>query len=404
MRNLLLAFTLFALCACEGESNSPQDRLDIPLTRSEQEMTAKNNAFALKFFKEVYNNEVKDQFMISPLSASLALSMSTNGAANETLEEMKSTLGFTDYSLDEMNAYYRKLISGLLAVDNTTKLGIANSIWYRQGLAVNPLFVQTNKEKYDAEVRDLDFNSDKSVDIINQWCSDKTNKCIPEIIETINPDQMMFIINALYFKGTWKYKFTKSDTAKEDFTTANGSTIKVDMMNQEATIPHISDEDIEIAELPYGNSAFSMVILLKDNNLDALAEQITPERWDEWMEGLSQYCSMTRIKLPKFKLEYDRVLNGDLQNLGMNAAFNSHIADFSKMTDIHLFISMVKQNTFIEVNEEGTEAAAVTSVGFEATAVGPGRSGTFYVTRPFIYAIKEKSTGAILFMGRMNSI
>ena len=384
-------------------TSEPNERVDIPLSRSELEMTEVGNEFAFEFFKTIVAGEKKENLFVSPLSASIALSMCTNGAANETLEEMKATLGFKDYSLDEMNAYYKKLVEGLLAVDNTTTLGIANSIWIRSGFNVKQPFIDLNKDVYDAEVRTLDFNS-QAVAAINQWCSDKTNKRIPEVLEEISPNMMLFLINALYFKGTWTSEFDKSNTAKEDFTTTSGQKQKVDLMHQVCQTPYVKDNGLQIVELPYGNQAFSMIVLLPEesSSINDAIQQLTAENWNKWMKAL--YTNPVDIKLPKFKLEYERDLKEDLQKMGMVLPFSEETANFSNMTSDRLFIGLVKQNTFVEVNEEGTEAAAVTIIGGEVTSAGDDHTVYVHVNRPFIYAIKEKSTGAILFMGKMGSL
>lgn len=394
---------LMASCQSNDNDPTPKPRKDIPLTRTEQEMAILGNEFAFNFFKQVNTTERKDNFFISPLSASFALSMTTNGAAGETLEEMKSTLGFRNYSLDEMNDYYQKLINGLLEVDNTTELGIANSIWIRDAFTVENPFINVNKEKYNAEVRSLDFSSPSAVDIINQWCSNKTNKRIPTIIKEINEDSQLFLINALYFKGIWKNKFDAKNTNKEDFTNITGTKTKVDMMRQECAVQYTAESGFQIAELPYGNEAFSMVVILpdEDKSIQEIITDLTADNWEEWLDNTAE--RKVDIKLPRFKLDYERELNEDLKAMGMPLAF-SQVADFSKISTTDLFIGLVKQKTFVEVNEKGTEAAAVTVVEGLATDAGPANLKTFHVNRPFIYLIKEKSTGSILFMGKMGSM
>lgn len=397
------AFMLLLSCQSDDPTPTPNDRKDIPLTRSELEMTALGNVFAFNFFKTVTANEKEENVFVSPLSACLALSMTANGGAGTTLEEMKTTLGFKDYSLEEMNGYYKKLVNGLLTVDNSTTIGIANSIWIKEGFKVKQPFVDVNKDMYNAEVRNLNFSSPQAVSTINGWCSDKTNKRITKVLEFIDPDARMFLINALYFKGVWKNKFDKGSTVSEEFTSVSGQKNTVDMMHQECSIPYTSEVGLQVAELPYGNEAFSMVVLLPGDGqgIDNLIEQLTPENWEKWTSRLSNRT--IDIKLPKFKLKYSKELIEDLKMMGMIAPFNGS-ANFSNMSDSDLFIGLVKQDTFVEVNEEGTEAAAVTTVGTYATSVDPSQPIPFHVNRPFIYIIKEKSTGAILFMGKMGSL
>jgi serpin B len=394
---------LLSSCQSVDLTPTPNPRKDIPLTRNELEMTASGNAFAFKFFKTITGNEERENVFVSPLSASIALSMTANGAAGSTLEEMKSVLGFKDHSTEEMNEYYKKLVKGLLTVDNSTILGIANSIWIKESFKVKQPFIDLNKNMYDAEVRNLDFASPKAVGVINQWCSDKTNKRITNILDNIDPNARLFLINALYFKGIWTNKFDKSNTSSGDFASISGKKSKVDMMRQECSTRFADDEGLQIAELPYGNEAFGMVILLPIGNqgINNVIDRLTPENWEKWMQQLST-CTID-LKLPKFKLEYSRELIKDLEEMGMTAPFGSH-ADFSEMSDADLSIGLVKQDTFVEVNEEGTEAAAVTVVGMFETSAGGHQVIPFYVDRPFIYIIREKSTGAILFMGKMGSL
>ena len=402
---LCMGITSLLLLSCQPDdlTPTPNPREDIPLTTRQREMTASGNAFALNFFKTITGDEEKENVFVSPLSASLALSMTANGAAGSTLEEMKSVLGFEGCTLEEMNEYYKTLVKGLLAADRSTTLGIAHSIWVQEGFGVKQPFIDLNKDAYDAEVRNLDFNSPQAAGVINQWCSDKTNKRITKILDGTSGDARLFLINALYFKGIWTSRFDKHNTAPGDFTTTAGRKNKVDMMRQECNAPYVEAEGLQIAELPYGNEAFGMVILLPEEGQDInnVAERLTPENWEEWMQQMSSRT--IDIKLPKFRLEYSRDLKKDLMEMGMTVPFREE-ADFSGMSDTPLFIGLVKQDTFVEVNEEGTEAAAVTVVGMELTSAGGDRAIPFHVDRPFICIIREKSTGAILFMGKIGDL
>jgi serpin B len=398
-----IASLLLLSCQSDDPTPIPNPRKDIPLTRPELEMAALGNEFAFKLFKTITGNEEKENVFISPLSASIALSMTANGAAGSTREEMRSVLGFKDYSMEEMNEYYRKLVKGLLAVDHSTTLGIANSIWVKEGFEVKQPFIDLNKDMYDAEVRNLDFGSPQAVNTINRWCSDKTNKRITKVLDKIGPDARLFLINALYFKGAWTSKFDKRNTVSGDFTTVSGRKNKAEMMRQECNTLYATDEGLQIVELPYGNEAFGMTILLpeKGQDIDNVTGRLTPENWKEWTRQLSA-CTID-IKLPKFKLEYSRDLIEDLMKMGMTVPFGNS-ADFSNMSDAGLCIGMVKQDAFVEVNEEGTEAAAVTIVGMDLASAGEPQVIPFHVDRPFIYIIKEKSTGAILFMGKIGTL
>lgn len=402
------ALALFTACQSETHSEEPDnERKDIELTRSEVAMTESGNSFALDLFRET-NAHCKEQgesnFLLSPLSASVALAMTCNGASGTTAEEMKTALGLKDFSQEEMNTYYKKLVEGLFVADKKTEFTLANSIWVNQGFPVLPSFTKINREIYDAETRNLDFTRKDAVDIINQWCADHTHNKIREVLDAIDPNQRIFLINALYFKDEWTEKFDKADTQKEDFTNEDGTRVKVDMMNnKEYPAKYYYTPDVAMAELPYGNEAFSMVVMLPSENssIDALIGQLTLENWNDWMEGL--FPTTLVMKLPKFENKYKLNLIPALKVLGMQQAF-CEAADFSKMSNVSgLFINIVKQDTYIQVNEEGTEAAAVTVVGSLTTSPGPSTT-FFYVNRPFIYVIKEKSTGAILFIGKIEKM
>lgn len=396
------AAMLLTACQSDDDSNKPKARKDIDLTRSEQAITTAGNEFAFNFFRTVTENEEKENVFISPLSASIALSMTANGAQNNTLNEMVNTLGFKDFTLEELNNYYQKLTNALLAVDNTTSLGLANSIWIKNGFEVKTPFIDANRLKYDAQVEYLDFASPKALETINGWCADKTNKRITKVLDFIDPDARLFLINALYFKGTWVCQFEKKNTHEGPFTDINGATHPMELMQQVTNLPYTADEDVQILEMPYGNEAFSMVVVLPQTNkdIDAVIANLTPDTWNRWMETLG--TKEVDVMLPKFKLEYERDLIDDLTLMGINDAFSATAADFGAMSAAELHIGLVKQNTFVEVNEEGTEAAAVTVVGMIENAAGPDPGPiTFHATRPFLYIIKEKSTGAILFMGKM---
>lgn len=405
---ILLCFVAGLLASCDNDDSSPRTtpkpRKDIILSRAEQDMADKGTDFAFRFFNQVCNSEkTNTNVFVSPLSASLALSMTANGAAGNTLTEMTNVLGFSS-SLNDMNSYHQKLTSALLDLDNTIQLEIANSIWVKKGFRVYDSFVSANKEWYDADVRELDFSSSAATDVINKWCADKTNQRIKKVLDNIPGDARLFLINALYFKGEWTSKFKSSATAQEDFTNADGSGQKVAMMNQTATFNYSHNDDFSIAEFPYGNQAFSMVVLLPEagKTLDECLPQLTYKHWKTWSEQMG--ARTLEVKFPKFELIYSKDFVDDMQAMGMKDAFHAGNADFTKMSAADLFIGILKQYTYLKIDEEGTEAAAVTVTGMIETSVGPSTTIPFYMNRPFIIMIKEKSTGSILFMGKITTL
>ncbi len=403
----LLLIVFFSTAACTKEQPAgKRDVIQIDLTKSQKSLVLSNNAFGFDVFRQVNLNETPDKnIFISPLSISLSLAMTYNGAVGETKTAMQNTLRFPDLTADEINLYFQSLSNSLLNLDPEVKLGIANSIWYRKGLTVLPEFVTVNQTYYNAEVQALDFSSSASVGKINNWVAAKTNDKIPKVIDNISDDLVMFLINAIYFKGQWTYEFKKDATAEGPFHETPERQSVVPFMKQEGTFNYYSNDSLQMVEMPYGQGNFSMIILLPANghSVTDLAVTLTPEKWNEWTDSMVK--SNVAISMPRFKFEYEKVLNADLTALGMGNAF-SDLADFSGINGTGgLYISFVKHNSFVEVNEEGTEAAAVTVTGISLTSANPEPLFIpFIADHPFIFAIRETTTNTILFMGKVSTL
>jgi serpin B len=371
----------------------------IVLNVSQMQQVSADNSFAFDLLKTINLSESSGNFFISPLSITQALGMTYNGASGATKTAMETALRRNGFSTDEINAYYKKLVDALLAADPSTQLKIANSIWTRKDFSVLQSFYDVNTAFYGAKVQALDFTQPSSKDIINNWCSQNTNGKIPSIIDQISNDVMMYLINAVYFKGIWKSQFKTSDTFDGSFAAATGS-VPVKYMKQESAFNYFGNDSVQCAELPYGNGAFSMVVVLPASkySVDQVVDKLNSSTWKHWQESMRPI--QLHVELPKFKFSYKTLLNNSLSQLGMGVAF-SDFADFSKIANGRgLAISRVLHNTFVAVDEEGTEAAAVTAVEFGLTSAGP-QIASFIVNRPFLFFIKEKSTGAILFMGKV---
>jgi serpin B len=329
----------------------------------------------------------------------MALGMTYNGADGTTKDAMEATLELSGLGTDEVNQSYLSLIRLLTQLDPKVTFQIANSIWYREDIVVKQAFLDANREYFGAEVTGLDFASPDAVRTINAWVDGNTNGKIKRILDAIPPDVVIYLINAVYFKGAWTYKFDPNHTMDAQFTSSRGTTSPCRMMNLTGTFPYYEDSIFQLVDLPYGSERFSMTLLVPraSDSVDSLIQQITPERWSEWTERLTP--AEGDLSIPRFKLEYERSLKGVLTDLGMGIAFGD-LADFTKISQQgHLVISDVKHKTFVEVNEEGTEAAAVTSVeGFFDSF--PSRFN-FRADRPFIFAIRERVSGTILFIGKM---
>ncbi len=413
MKKLLFLAAIFCLAAsCEtpdngGNKNPVKPAEPIELGTRSTEKVAADNAFAFEFFRQTLATapeKDKENAFVSPLSLTMALGMTYNGTSPEAGAEMAAALGVPDFTSEEINAHYKALVEALLAADPKTVLSIANSIWTRKGYPVKPTFYELNRTYYDAEVRERDFDNPATVDEINGWCDEKTRGKIDKIIDAIPGSMVMYLINAVYFKGQWKYEFDKKETRDENFTLADGSTKKVKMMAQTASLPYYWDETVQCVELPYGNTAFGMVVMMsseRNGSLDDLVASLDAAAYNDITAGLRE--REVTVKLPRFKQECEFGLNDAVANLGIRQIFGG--GSLTGITDdTRLAVSLIKQKTFVEVNEEGTEAAAVTVVGFETTSVGPDPQPIpFHADRPFLYLIRERSTGAILFMGRMDS-
>jgi serpin B len=387
--------------ACEQPEVKLKDAEPIPLKAGMEKRVQQDNAFAFDLFRQVLiNNANEKNIFISPLSVSIALGMAWNGANGETKTEMANALKMSGMTEDEINEYYQIMLSALPEVDPSTKLNIANSIWYRESFPVKDEYLKVNSDYFNAEVRELDFAKPDALSIINGWCAEKTNNLIKNPLDKISADAMMYLINAIYFKGIWVKKFEK-DTYKANFYAEGGNTVQVDMMQQKDTFGYREDEMAQYLDLPYGNKAFSMTVILprEGKTTDEVLETLDTEKWNNIINGFSSH--EVQVYLPKFKTTGKYELKEPLIQMGMVKAFTDQ-ADFSNISDINLLISRIIHSTYCSVDQEGTEAAAVTIVEFEFTSMP--MNYVFNTNRPFIFVIREKSTGVILFMGKMGQV
>ncbi|OQX92924.1 MAG: hypothetical protein B6D58_00405 [candidate division Zixibacteria bacterium 4484_95] len=396
---VMLVGVLIMFCSKNSiyaEEDSPRE-----LNAVESKLVKADNKFGFNIFKEIVNEDKDSNVFISPLSISMALAMTYNGADGNTKQAMASTLELSDLSITGMNESYQSMIELLMNLDPQVIFQIANSIWYRQEYDVEHDFVDLNRTHFNAEIRALDFNKPNSVNIINNWVDKNTNGKIKEIVQPpIDPQTVMYLINAIYFKGTWTYEFDKKDTRDDKFNLVNGSQVPCKMMVQEKRFRYFENDEFQAIDLPYGDKKFSMIIFLPKPKVDVntLISMLDSEDFDIWLGRFSKRSGT--LYLPKFKIEYGLSLNRALSALGMGIAFTDK-ADFTKINKRGgLFISEVKHKTFIEVNEEGTEAAAVTSVGMMKTSVGP-TPFVMRLDRPFILMIRENHSRTILFMGKI---
>ena len=361
---------------------------------------APGSSFAFGLFQDITAYDESDIVFISPLSASIALSMTAAGAEGATQEEMLRTLGFGGLSVKDLNACNRGIIDLLSSDPEGVELNVANSLWVSDRFTLKSRYIRTAGSEYSARVSNLDFSDPASPSVINRWCAENTAGRIDKMIENIDPATQMYLLNALYFKGMWTTPFDAANTRKDIFH-GNRRDSEVEFMHRTASFPYYIGPEGALLELPYGEGSFVMDIFLP-------AEGVSAEEFASGLDGealtLTGLLQTDRIKvtLPKFKAEYETSLNATLQRLGMRDAFTPS-ADFSGMSREPLMISEVKQKTFIEVNEKGSEAAAVTSVAVMRTSLAP-EPLEFRVDRPFVFLIRGRESGPVLFMGIVRNL
>ena len=360
-----------------------------------------NNNFGLELLNVVFEAETKPNIMISPASVGIALGMTYNGAESTTMDAFGEVLNYNGLTREEVNEITRELISVLLTNTKGNLLEIANSIWYNKGFPVKQEFMDLNSNYYKAQVRELDFSKASALNTINDWVSSNTHEKIDEIIDHIDPSTMMILINAIYFNCLWEVQFDPKDTYDAPFYRENGTKFaELDMMKLEDNFKVAYSDNFRAVELPYKNKKFSMFLFLPDEGtpVNDLAAELDGPTWNNWLDKFHE-ISNYNIELPRFEFEFDRSLKEDLKSMGLEIAFTDE-ADFSGISEIDLLISDVIHKTYIKVNEEGTEAAAVTAVTMDLTSAGPGSVLRF--DRPFLFAITENSSKSILFMGKVS--
>ena len=410
MKNTILSFAVvlvsasfISMTSCERTENTtpPGDPVSIELTLKQKQVVSAANEFAFDLFIPMVT-EPKGQgnMMISPFSVTSALSMTLNGAAGETFNAMRHALRYDGKPIAEINETYQKLMKDMVPVDPRVTLEIANSVWVEKRLTVKQPFIDALKIWYLAEAKNINVADPGAVDMVNGWIEDKTHDKIQKMLESLDPDLAMLLINAVYFKGKWRHQFDRDNTSEKSFFITKDSPVQVPMMFQHESLAVTHANNSMLVELPYGQGNFSMVVMLPDESFSTsdVAIAITPENWSTWMTELKQGITDVNLSLPRFKYEYKRTLNDDLTALGMGIAFTGG-ADFSNISDEDLQISRVLHQTFIETNEEGSEAAAATVVEIVRTSMP--MITTVDINRPFLYFIRETTTGTIVFMGQV---
>jgi serpin B len=397
---LFVVITLILIyCKKETAKTSPGVPVPIDLTTNQVSLIGSGNIFAFNIFRKVVNNAAEtENVIISPLSISTALSMTLNGANGSTLGAMLTTLSLDSLTPAIINSSYKSLTQSLLNVDKQVLISIANSVWSEKNFIVKKPFADILTGYYNADSRSFDITDPQAPAQINTWIDTKTNGLITNMVDKLDPTTVMLLINAIYFKGKWKSQFNVANTVQASFYKPGNVTVQVPMMKQTSDYKIYKGTGFTLAELPYGQGNFVMDVILPDDNngIDNLISSIDDNTLNGWLNMMSS--RKTDLSFPRFKYGYKKELTNILTDMGMGITFGNY-ADFSNISDLKLYISLVLHQAVIETNEEGTEAAAATIVGISTTAVMEPL--TLSIDHSFMYIIRETTTNSILFMGRV---
>ena len=410
----LTATVLLALSACsstkkisDNKSNdivsmTTEEEIDpefMVLSDAQYELVKRNNNFALNLFSEMKG---VGSNVVSPMSVTYLMAMLANGAEASTREEIMDAIGAKDFDIDEMNAFYAYLIRRAKTADKQTTLNIANYIALNKEFKLKKKFASTIADSYQGAVESLDFTNPESTKRINGWCSEHTNNMIPTIIDQVEPSAVAYILNAIYFNGTWTDKFDKNNTKKEQFNGYTRDIMYVDMMHRNAKYYYTSNDVYSAVTLPYGSGAYSMTVILPNEGkfITDLTKTLNADTIASLRRNMEE-C-LVDLKLPRFTTEMKLPLKGIVAKLGAPSMFDATRADFSSFANGNVYVSEMLQKAKIEVSEEGTKAAAVTMGMVKLTSMRPQepRRVDFHCDRPFVYMIQDNYTGAILFMGQ----
>ncbi len=402
------SFAILLISSCAKTNTIPDQKTQpIVLPPNGASVINASDGFAFEFFRATMQNDTEaNNKIISPLSIYLALSMVYNGADNATKDSIEKVLQLKGIDINNLNALCNTLITSLPGEDNRVQLNIANSIWYRQN-SYQPFtsFLNLIQNNYLAVIKGLNFDDPNTVNTINNWVSEKTNHKILTVLQSILPDDLMYLINAIYFNGAWKYAFNTSNTTNDAFYLQDGTTKSVPFMKQKITVKMYADSLFTLVELPFGGgNSFSMYVLKPNNAQQSLNTFALSMNENILKDAINKMDSSTvEFQIPKWEYSYElKDMKPELSMLGMGIAFSDK-ADFFKIYDpseVKVFISKAIHKAYIKVNEEGTEAAAVTAIGMGITSMP--LISTVKLDHPFLYTIVEKQTGAVLFLGTVN--
>jgi serpin B len=385
---------MYLLAGCSEQSIKPDNQPNLRvLSTDEVTVSSSVNDFGFKLFRRVNKNE---NTFISPLSVSMALGMVLNGASDETRQNIINTINFEGLTAEQVNQAYKDLTTLLLSMDRTVQMGIANSVWYHDDYHINGAFENVITNAYDGKVQSLDFKAATAKNTINNWVEDKTNSRIKNLIDQISGDEIMFLINAIYFKGDWQYQFDAAQTHVAPFTREDGTVTSVNMMRSKGAKIHYGTKDnVQLVDIPYGNGQFRMTILVPaEGGVRDLADSLSSTQFNSWLADSDSVS--VELEIPKFKMTWKKDLKADLEDMGLNTNGFPNLFE----EPLPLAISRVIHQSFLEVNEKGSEAAAATAIGIELTSA-PSHPARITIDKPFLFFIRENHSGVILFSGML---
>ncbi len=403
---MALLLVMLALTACKDDGEVVYmlpEKKPIQLSAEQKQMRDNNNEFAWRLFQTMQEQKGEVSTILSPISVTYMLGMLNAGATGTTRDEITATLGFGS-DPTAVNEYCKKMIEGAPNVDPAATVKIANCINVNSamGLSLLKQYVNDMTNYYSAQVEALDFTKSSSLEKINKWCSKNTDGMIPSILDELNPDAAMCLLNAIYFNADWTEKFDVNDTRNSSFTLPDGSIVTRELMHRKAIAQGCESELCSMLRIPFGSGGYSMYVMLpaEGKTTGDLIRDMSQQELTEHLDAIDMTPQEVDILMPRFEIMSDIDLIDVLKPMGIKSAFTTS-ANFSNMSDMGLYVSMMKQKAKIEVNEDGAKASAVTVSVIGPTSPGPQlyEKAEFHANRPFLYFILEESTRSIFFIG-----
>ncbi|MBN2280017.1 MAG: serpin family protein [Candidatus Marinimicrobia bacterium] len=405
MKRILLFLLLF-LINCDHIISDNPSTAQFSIKSIPKKLINANNEFSLELFRKLNPHERDGNIFISPVSASFALGMTMNGADGKTFDEMKTILGYKDFDLETINKTYAALIEELVQSAQGVEFNLANSVWFRNDLSLQDEFIHLNQQYFNAQIAALDFSQPTACkNIVNQWVEEQTKNKIKNFTQEDDYNSIMLLINAIYFDALWKYQFNEQETKEEAFYHNHAGFVTCEMMRQKSQLNYSITPDYQAIELPYANENYAMVIIEPTGeNVDDFIQALSPSTFSKIVNSFKK--DSVNLFIPKLEIEYTKELSDILKEMGILEAFDPNRADFSKMfNDVTegIYIKLVRQKSFIKLNEKGTEAAAATVVIMDLKGAHNHNDEEIFLTidKPFVFFIIEKQSDSILFCGKI---